>query len=1010
MKPKNQILRTLFFLTSLKFILFLTPEFAFTEVPMKELETNFKTPPIDCMPHTRWWWPGNPVTKEEITWQMEGMKAHGIGGVEQITMGQFYQKGNVPYLSDEFIDILKHTVATAKRLGMEVSLNFGGPGWIIGGEWVPQSDRAKDMAPTSMDLVGPETYCGGLPTKLRKTSRSWEHYKSHLDGTEKLLAVVAGKIIDNRIDKRTLTVLTEQVKNNKLEWQIPEGHWRLMAFWLKFSEIGTAVDHFDKAAMQRYCDYLGGKFYDAFGQEFGKTLDSFFCDSFELGNTSSGIYWSTGLLDEFQKFKGYDLAPYLPAIWWEVSEISPKIRYDVNHFLHHIGLEAFFKTFLDWCEAHGVKGRIQPYGFTTDNIEGAGLTHIPEMEITAGEKDAVPWFDTRIGPKKYVSSGAHLYGRTVVTTEAYTFMHWELYRSTLEELKIASDNYLRAGANKFYNHGYSYSPERDIAPSRTIGFAALINHHNIWWKYYPLLAQYVARCCYLLRQGEFAPDIAVYSPLANQWTLSVLNARKWTREFYWGDLARYLIANGYDFDLLNDDALQRLAKIEDGKIKIRQMEYKVLILPNVKALPLETLKFIQSYVRQGGIVIALERIPDSSVGMADYQNQDAAVKAIANELFPEPRGRYGVGHLKYGSGHSYNMDFVINRQDVLDWHASALDPFVNTIRKHLPPDLDIDFIDEGLRENKGLTFMHRKLDNADIYFVTNIQEQQAELPVTFRVQGKRPWQWNPYNGDISPVHTFRDTNTGIEIPIRLAPYESIFFIFNDSNREQHIEQSNFYEIATVAPDKIEALAHENGTYQAVLKTGERSKAYAVEVTDVPASLLITGEWRVKFEAHYFPKIEKWMQQLHSWTKDSDTKHFSGTACYEISFNLPHEFQAENVQLLLELGKVGNIAEVTLNGIAAGTAWMRAQKLDITGAAQTGNNTLKVLVTNTLINRVSGLKVLPPVPDELVPRFGVDNTPISSLGRSAVGFKPLPASGLLGPVKILAFKKIEIAVK
>ena len=70
------------------------------------------------------------------------------------------------------------------------------------------------------------------------------------------------------------------------------------------------------------------------------------------------------------------------------------------------------------------------------------MTHLPEMEITAGEKDAVPWFDTRIGPKKYVSSGAHIYGRNIVTTEAYTFMHWENYRSTLEEMKIASDNYL----------------------------------------------------------------------------------------------------------------------------------------------------------------------------------------------------------------------------------------------------------------------------------------------------------------------------------------------------------------------------------------------------------------------------------------------------------------------------------------------------------------------------------------------------------------------------------------
>ncbi len=181
----------------------------------------------------------------------------------------------------------------------------------------------------------------------------------------------------------------------------------------------------------------------------------------------------------------------------------------------------FFETFLDWCAAHGVQGRIQPYGFSTDNIQASGITHIPEMEITAGEKDAVPWFDTRIGPKKYVASGAHLYGRNVVSTEAYTFLHWQPFRATLEELKIASDVFLKTGANKFYNHGYTCSPERDAVPTRSMGAAIHISHDNVWWKYYPCLSTYIARCCYLLRQGEYTADIAIYSPLANQWTKNV---------------------------------------------------------------------------------------------------------------------------------------------------------------------------------------------------------------------------------------------------------------------------------------------------------------------------------------------------------------------------------------------------------------------------------------------------------------------------------------------------------
>lgn len=545
----------------------------------EKIRQSFKDPPTDCWPHTRWWWPGNPVSKETITWHLEQMNSHGIKGVEQISMGNYYQKGSIPFMSEEFLDMLTHMVKEAKRLGMEVSINYGGPGWIIGGEWVPEDERSKDIVPTSAILTGPMKFSGKLPDKLTRTKRSWEIYKPKLEGKEKLLAVVAGKIENNVINESSIRILTDKVNNGRIDWEVPGGEWRLMAFWMTRNDHDHAVDHFSTKAMRNYCNYFGGALKDAFGEDFGATVESMFIDSFELPNSASGIYWSDDLLEKYKKYKGYDLTPYLPAIWWEVGDISAKIRYDVNQFLHHVGLDVFYKEFVGWCDRNGVKSRIQTYGFTTDNIQSAGSTHIPEMEITAGEKDAMDWFDTRIGPKKYVASGAHIYGKDVISTEAYTFMHYERYRATLEELKIASDNYLRAGTTKFYNHGYSFTPEKDVAPSRAVGFAANISPTNVWWDYYPNLAEYVARCSYLLRQGDFSPDIAIYSPLANQWTLNVLNARKWTREFDWGDLGELLLSNGYDYDLLNDDALQNIARIENGRIVIRNMEYKVLLLP-----------------------------------------------------------------------------------------------------------------------------------------------------------------------------------------------------------------------------------------------------------------------------------------------------------------------------------------------------------------------------------------------------------------------------------------------
>ena len=983
--------------------------FAIDQNAQKVLKDHFKNPPVDCHPHTRWWWPGNPVSKEGITWELEQMFRHGIGGVEQITMQPVYEKGNIPYMSETFLEMIKHTVSEAKRLGMEVSLNFGGPGWIIGGDWVPKEDRMKDMVPTSLDLVGPQTFRGPLPTKLHKTNRSWEHYTPFLDGDEKLLAVVAGHVIEDRLEEKSLIVLTPNMKNNTLEWEVPKGHWRVMAFWLKYTEQGVAVDHFNKAAMQRYCDYVGGEFYQVIGEEFGKTVDSFFCDSFELANSASGVYWSTGLLDEFEKVKGYDLTPYLPAIWWDVDEISPKIRYDVNDFLHHAGLDAFFNTFLGWCEAHGVKGRIQAYGFTTDNLEASGVTHIPELEITPGEKDAAHWFDNRIGPKKYVASGAHIYGRNVVSVEAYTYMHWERYRATLEELKIISDGFLRSGANKFYNCGYSYSPERDIAPSRTLPWAACIHPTNVWWDYYPILADYISRCSYLLRQGDFAPDVAIYSPLANQWTLDVLNPRKWTREFYWGDLGKLLIASGYDFDLLNDDALQNLARIEDGKIKIRNMEYKVLLLPNISALPLESMQFIKRYVSEGGTVIALERIPDFSTGFDDYEQNDVLVRNMAQALFEEPRGMDGTGPKNYGKGHTYFIKQVINRQIWWDWRSSVLDPFVNTLRGIIAPDFAIDFAYEGLRENNGLTFMHRKLQDADIYFVTNIQDKRSTIPVTFRVKNRSVFKWDPYNGEISQVFCYEEQEEGIKVPLNLAPYESMFLVFESDKDQPHVEKTNLYDIVHITDDAVNAIAVENGPYRIQLAHGHQSEPISGNIAGIPAPLTITGKWKMTLEGKDFSLFEKQLTFLEDWTKDPNTTHFSGTGRYEIDFDVPAHYIAMDHMLELDMGKVGNIAKVDLNGVDVGTIWMREQRLDITSAVHAGKNHLVLLVTNTLINRVSAFKEALPVPDELISRFGRGTTAYSSRIPGEFGFRPLPASGLMGPVKIRVIKNIQIPI-
>jgi hypothetical protein len=970
---------------------------------LEEVRRSFRDPPMDCRPHTRWWWMGNALSKEDITWQLDQMRAQGIGGVEQISMEAVYERGNHPYLSEGYFGLVRHAIQEAKKRHMEVSLNFGGPGWVWGGDWVPVEDRCQNLLASSVDLEGPQTFDGTLPTEARLNPRD-ERSRPRIEPGDRLVAVVAGRIDAGALVETSLTDLTALAKARRLEWKVPAGKWRLMAFWLTDCSTGPVVDHLSKAAMERYCNYLGEKFRAAFGEEFGNTVESFFGDSFELPIYRNGIYWNGKLLGEFRARKGYDLVRYLPALWWEVGEVSSKIRYDVNEFLHQMGMEAFFDTFLGWCERNHVRGRIQPYGFVTDILEGAGRSHISEMEITAGEKDAVPWFDTRIGPRTYTASGAHLYGRNIVSTEAYTYLHWEQGRDTLEELKIASDTFLRSGANKFYNHGFTGTPEREFVPSRRFSAEMLLSPVNVWWPYYHLLSDYVARCSALLRYGRPLADIAVYSPLANQWTQDVLNARRWTRDFDWGDLGKLILANGYDFDLLNDDVLLHHATVSHGEILIRDLAYKVLVLPNIHALPLQTMQRVEEFAKNGGVVIALEQIPSASTGLAEYRERDNEVRTIAARMFRAPAGRDGNGVCQYGNGHTYFMKNVIDRADVLDWRSSVFDPFVNTLRRHVAPDFGMDFVREAIRENQGLVFTHRSMPEAEIYFVANVQDRPVDSRISFRVAGRVPQEWNPCSGEIKPLYECEPRETSTVVPVRLAPFESTIFVFALAGKQPHILVSDFAKILRVDENSLEALASRNGVHQVTL-AGTRNRSVTVE--GIPAPFEIAGEWRLVFEGTGFARTEQVLPRLRSWTEDPATKHFSGTSRYTIAFDLPASYVAGDLELELRVGEVGNIADVDLNGSRVGASWMRGQALDVTKTVKAGWNLLTVDVTNTLINRVAGWKTIPELPDDLKPLYGRGIEDDSPQARRLFGFEPLPRSGLLGPVNILPLKRVRM---
>ena len=88
-----------------------------------------------------------------------------------------------------------------------------------------------------------------------------------------------------------------------------------------------------------------------------------------------------------------------------------------------------------------------------------------------------------------------------------------------------------------------------------------------------------------------------------------------------------------DFNFVNDQVLVERSSLENGKLVIEKMEHSVLILPRVTYLSLPTLERVRDFCRAGGVVIAIERLPEFSTGFIGYEENGTKLQGIIAEMF-----------------------------------------------------------------------------------------------------------------------------------------------------------------------------------------------------------------------------------------------------------------------------------------------------------------------------------------------------------------------------------------
>ena len=354
-----------------------------------------------------------------------------------------------------------------------------------------------------------------------------------------------------------------------------------------------------------------------------------------------------------------------------------------------------------------------------------------------------------------------------------------------------------------------------------------------------------------------------------------------------------------------------------------------------------------------------------------------------------------------------------------------------------------------LTQNPGypLRHIHRRVDEADIYFVANPNPRpnKAEplpgVPVSgplfvecgFRVAGKQPELWHPDIGRIQKPAVWREQSGQTILSLRLDPGGSVFVVFRERSAgtdpvaavKRDANTDVTAEITTDQSGSFRLLARKPGHYELKTVSGRWIQS---DIKPLPEPVSITGPWTLRFPQGGGAPEAVTLENLISWTEheSAGVKYFSGTATYSNVVRVPPELIGPGRKLFLDLGKVQVIAQLTLNGRDLGTLWKPPFQIEVTDAIQAGDNVLEIKVVNLWPNRLIGDEQLPDDCEWQVsssslgavlrgwPRWLLEGKP-SPTGRLAfTTYKawpkdaPLLESGLLGPVMLCPAVEVSVS--
>lgn len=704
-----------------------------------------------------------------------------------------------------------------------------------------------------------------------------------------------------------------------------EGEWEVVALYSVPSgsfpirgiyDHSYVVDHLDGAAVARFVNmWLGNEEgLKPIVEKYGDSIRAGFNDSYEFYTDK---YFNYKVYDAAKSPEtngiGYDLTKYLPTLYklgencFTIGKINgdiapydkttdnfltynipedekTRITYDYNQLVNSLFLEGM-ESFSTELAKYGMSYRQQAYNPPIDTLKSSKYVGIPETE----------------GLSEYslrrVSSGAHLYGKNLVTSEVYTLGSTP-YQCTPQFIKNGYDLMATSGVNNFFYHGLSstyFGTEEAKADNAygeygwrgwpTIGIE--VGQVNPIWPYFKTLNSYAARANYMMQQGSPSSDVAIYMPLFGSVTET--------------EAVKTLNANGYTYDAINDDCIQNEISYQGGKIVVASsgMSYDALLIQS-QTLPVETVQALETLAAQGAPILFYGGLPNKQPSFADgnYQALDQQVQAESQALLD-------------------------NHSNVSQ--ASSTEGLVSLLSKTV--DTPISYA-----ANTNIRMSRRALsDGGELAYIRNTSKQPVTVELKVDPSLTNCYWLDQNDGSIYSADCNRGTITltlEAESAIGLL-CEPQQYGFTDS------------DVSAGIPDSINT----DAAVETIAVDG-----FSLTVTADNIGSALKGE---ETTATYTGQV------FGDWASDEFNggalKYVSDKGIYTANFVIDNLSTYRGKRAMLDLGTVHSPTTVYINGKEIGDVMFTPYAIDITSALRQGNNEIRIEMQPLAANRRAGFK-------------------------------------------------------